>query len=100
MFNRNEILKPLGGEDTLRLMCGADGFEYYSAGISEICCFRTPKYSIEVSHYTDNLEGKSRWALVVYLKEIRFPHHRSSSIWDPDLLVRIFEWSTEYTLSF
>jgi hypothetical protein len=100
MFNRNEILKPLGGEDTLRLMCGADGFEYYSAGISEICCFRTPKYSIEVSHYTDNLEGKSRWALVVYLEGSRFPHHRSSSIWDPDLLVRIFEWSTEYTLSF
>lgn len=100
MINRDDILRPLGGEDTLRMMCEADGFVYVGVGEWSECRFRTSSHSIVVGHYIDVIDKTPRWSLVVKLKgEIR-SLHRSSSILAPEVVARIFEWSTHYALEF
>jgi len=96
MLNRDDILRPLGGEDTLRLMCEADGFVY----IGGECRFRTPSHHIVVGHYLDVLDKIPRWSLVVNLKGEIGSLHRSSSIMAPEVVASIFEWSTHYSLRF
>lgn len=96
MLNRDDILRPLGGEDTLRLMCEADCFVY----IGGVCRFRTPLHKIEVGHYHDRLDKTLRWSLVVKLKGEIGSLHISSCILDPGVLARTFEWATHYTLEF
>jgi len=101
MLKRDDILRPLGGEDTLRLMCEADEFEYIDDwGRSASCKFRTPEYHIKICHFIDVLGNNPRWSLSVRAKGEIVPLHKSSSIWDIDLVVRVFEWSTKYTLKF
>jgi hypothetical protein len=101
MLKRDDILRPLGGEDNLRLMCNADGFEYTDDwGRSMACNFLTPEHNVWVVYYIDVLDRKPRWSLSVRAKgEIVFLH-RSSSIQDFGLVARIFEWSTHYALEF
>ena len=97
MINRDDILRPLGGEHTLRLMCEADCFVY----VGDVCHFGTPKHNIRIGHYHDSIDKTPRWSLVVNLKgELGGSLHRSSSIMDPGVVARIFEWSTQYSLTF
>lgn len=100
MLNRDDVLRPLGGEDNLRMMCEADGFEYIMCSTFQKCYFNTPRWCVKISHFTDTLSGGFRWGLEVKALGSGFPHHRSSSVIDANLLVRLFEWSTQYTLSF
>jgi hypothetical protein len=99
-IDRNDVLRPLGGEDNLRLMCDAEDFRYMDWGRGYQVTFSTPKYSVDVVHYPDRLDRSERWVLVVWGKYRVHKIHVSDSILDPDLLVRTFEWATKYTLSF
>lgn len=96
MLDRDDILWPLGGEDTLRLMCEADCFVYINCE----CHFRTPIHDIMVGRYYDRIDKTLRWSLVVKLKGEIGSLHRSSCILDPGVLARTFEWATHYTLEF
>ena len=96
MINRDDILSPLGGEDTLRIMCEADCFVY----IGIACYFSTPKHNIIVGHYRDLIDKTLRWSLVVKIRGETEPLHTSSSILVPEVVARIFEWSTNYSLTF
>jgi hypothetical protein len=100
MLNRDDVLRPLGGEDNLRMMCEADSFKYIKCSTFQNCYFHTPRWCVKISHRVDTLDGRLRWGLEVKDLKNGFPHHRSSSVIDENLLVRLFEWSTEYTLSF
>jgi hypothetical protein len=96
MLNPDEILRPLGGEDNLRMMCEADCFVY----IGGECRFRTPIHQIAVRHYYDTLDKAPRWSLVVKIRGEIGSLHRSICILDPGVLARTFEWATNYTLEF
>jgi hypothetical protein len=96
MLNPDDILRPLGGEDNLRMMCEADGFVY----IGDECRFRTPIHQIVVRHYYNILDKTLRWSLVVKLKGEIGSLHRSSCILAPEVVARTFEWATNYTLEF
>lgn len=99
-LNRNDVLRPLGGEDNLRLMCDAKDFQYMDWGKGLQVTFSTPKFSIDVVHFPDRLDHTNRWSLAVWGKyRVRKIHH-SPSVLDPDLLARTFEWATKYSLSF
>lgn len=101
MLKRDDILRPLGGEDNLRLMCEADGFEYIDEwGRSMVCNFLTPEHNVRIVYYIDILDRKPRWSLVVRDRYRFVTLHRSSSIWDPELVSTVFEWSTHYALEF
>jgi len=82
------------------MMCEADGFKYIKCSNYQVCYFRTSRWCVKISHFTDTLSGGLRWDLEVTGPGRSFPHHRSGSIVDAELLVRLFEWSTQYTLSF
>ena len=96
----DDVLRPLGGEDNLRLMCDAEDFQYMNWGRGYQVTFSTPKYSIDVVHFPDRLDQSGRWSFTVWGKYRVHKIHRSDSIFDPDLVVRMFEWATKYTLSF
>jgi hypothetical protein len=101
MLKRDDVLRPLGGEDNLRLMCNADDFVYIDEwGRSMVCDFLTPEHNVRIVHYIDVLDRKPRWSLVVRDRYRFVALHRSSSIWDPDLVSTVFEWSTHYALEF
>ena len=100
MLNRDDVLRPLGGEDNLRLMCEADGFEYMKWGQRFQVTFTTPKYSVDVIHFPDRLDNANRWSLRVWSRDRVQGVHNSSSVLDPELLALTFEWATRYSLSF
>jgi hypothetical protein len=99
-INRDDVLRPLGGEDNLRLMCDADGFEYTTLHEGFKASFTTPKYSVDVLHFPDRLDHSNRWALRVWNRNRAKRVHNSSSVLEPDLLALTFEWATNYSLSF
>lgn len=83
------------------MMCEADGFVYFGSGGWYECHFGTPKHNIRIGHYLDVIDKTPRWSLVVNLKgELGGSLHRSSSILAPEVVARIFEWSTQYSLTF
>ena len=100
MLDRDDILRPLGGEDTLRLMCEAYGFVYLGDERQVVCHFGTPKHNIQIGHYLDVLDKTPRWSLDVKIRGEIGSLHRSSSIMAPEVVACIFEWSTHYSLTF
>jgi hypothetical protein len=83
------------------MMCEADCFVYVGNEWEVVCLFSTPKHNIRIGHYLDVIDKTPRWSLVVNLKwELGGSLHRSSSILAPEVVARIFEWSTKYSLTF
>ncbi len=68
-------------------------------GLQEVT-FSTPEFSIDVIYFPDRLSYTNRWSLVVWEKYRIRRIHYASSILNPELVARAFEWATKYTLSF
>lgn len=99
-LDRDEILRPLGGEDNLRLMCDAEDFQYTDWDRMLEVTFSTPEFSIDVSYWPDRLSYTNRWSLAVWGKYRVRKIHRSSWILNSELVARTFEWATKCKLSF
>lgn len=91
-MTKKTLLSPLGGENNLRLMLGADDFQY-----SDYC--EDPRIQISRVQFTTSMHRQ----IVVYLKEglwsavVHFPDRSiqvSPDIHDSDTFCKYFEYMT------
>ena len=98
MLNRDDVLRPLGGEDNLRMMCEADGFEYMSCSTYQSVEFRI-QIRVIVLTYFDYPHVKF-WSLVVWKEPKKLHRSFSEGSIPENRLEYVFKVATGYSLSF